>query len=227
MGQSVERQLLRALRQVPLFSALDEAALLRLVRDCPIRSVPAGGAVFQPTQRAESFYVVLDGVVKVFQLSPQGQEQTLHLYGPGNTFGEAAMFAGGTYPAWARAAEDARVMEVPRRVLERALAGEPELAMGMLAGLSAKLREFARLIEQLSLRDVPGRLAGALLEQGEGRREFRLRQTKRQLASQLGTTPETLSRALRKLSDVGAIDVRGRTVTVHDADTLRRLAEEG
>jgi CRP/FNR family transcriptional regulator len=227
VGESLDRQSLEALRQVPLFSALNEGAMARLVRDCPTRSVPAGTAVFQPTQTAESFYVLLGGTVKVFQLSPQGQEQTLHLYGPGNTFGEAAMFAGGTYPAWARAVEDARVMEVPRRVMERALAGEPELAMGMLAGMSAKLREFALLIERLSLRDVPGRLAAVLLEQAQGRREFRLRQAKRQLASQLGTTPETLSRALRKLSDVGAVDVSGRVVKLLDPDALRRLAEQG
>ncbi|MFP3937541.1 MAG: Crp/Fnr family transcriptional regulator [Phycisphaerae bacterium] len=217
---------LDVLTRAPLFSALDDSALSELLRDCPVRSVAEGEAIFQPGRAAEKFYVVLEGSVKIFQLSPQGQEQTLHLYGPGCTFGEAAMFAGGDYPAWARAVEDARVLEVPRAVLERAMCDRPELTLGMLAGLSAKLREFAGLIEQLSLKDVPSRVASALLTEADGRREFRLQRTKRQLASQLGTTPETLSRSLGKLSDAGYIQVKGRTVTIHDADALRRLAQQ-
>ncbi|MGC9453693.1 MAG: Crp/Fnr family transcriptional regulator [Phycisphaerae bacterium] len=218
---------LDVLKQVPLFSALDEAALSELLRNCPVRSVAAGEAIFQPGRAADRFHVVLEGLVKVYQLSPQGQEQTLHLYGPGCTFGEAAMFAGGDYPAWARAAEDARVLEVLRAVLERAMCDRPELTLGMLAGLSSKLREFARLIERLSLKDVPSRVAAALLEEADGRREFRLGQTKRQLASKLGTTPETLSRSLGKLSDAGYIHVKGGTVTINDAEALRRLAQQG
>lgn len=218
---------LDVLKQAPLFSALDDSALSELFRDCPARSVAEGEAIFQPGRPADRFYVVLDGSVKIFQLSPQGQEQTLHLYGPGCTFGEAAMFAGGDYPAWARAAEDARVLEVSRAVLERAMCDKPELTLGMLAGLSSKLREFARLIEQISLKDVPSRVASALLAEADGRREFRLARTKRQLASQLGTTPETLSRSLGKLSDAGYIQVKGRTVTINDANALKRIAQQG
>ncbi len=217
----------KVLSQVPLFSALGEPELSEFMRDCPVRRFPAGEAVFQPGKPAERFYVVLEGSVKIFHLSEQGQEQTLHLYGPGRTFGEAAMFAGGEYPAWARAVEDARLLEVPRAVLERVMHQRPGLAMGMMAGLSAKLREFARLIERLSLRDVPGRVAGALLEEADGRREFRLARTKRQLASLLGTTPETLSRSLGKLSDAGYIHVKGRTIRILDAQALRRLARQG
>ena len=98
-----------------------------------------------------------------------------------------------------------------------------------MAGLSAKLHEFNRLIEELSLKEVPARLAGALLRMAaeSGGSTIRLKQTKRELAAQIGTVAETLSRALAKLKDAGLIDVRGRQIAILDTDGLASLAENG
>ena len=216
-------------RRVPLFTALADEAVAKLLDRCPVLERPAGTIVFAPTQRAERFYVVLTGRVKLYKLSPKGDEQILHLYGAGNSFAEAAVLGGGDYPAFAEVVEDAALLAVGRSVLGEAIAANPELAMGMLAGLSAKLREFNRLIEELSLKDVPARLAAALLRRAEeaGSGGFRLGQTKRQLAAQIGTVAETLSRALKKLKQEGLIDVRGSHVTILDRDGLRHVAENG
>jgi len=218
-----------SLKSIPLFSALGDAAVQGLLQRCPVLERRAGTIVFAPTQRAERFYVVLTGRVKLYKLSPKGDEQILHLYGAGNAFAEAAVLGGGDYPAFAEVVEDAALLAVGRSVLGEAIAANPELAMGMLAGLSAKLREFNRLIEELSLKDVPARLAAALLRRAEeaGSRGFRLGQTKRQLAAQIGTVAETLSRALKKLKQKGLIDVRGSHVTILDRDGLRHVAENG
>jgi len=173
--------------------------------------------------------VILDGRVKVYKLSARGDEQILHLYGPGETFGEAAMWSGGHFPAHAEAVDHCRLLIVSRETLRRAITRQPDLAMGMMAGLSAKLREFNALIEDLSLREVPARLARVLLAEADaaGGATFRLPQTKRHLAAQIGTVAETLSRALGKLRKQGLIDVSGSTITILDADALAELAENG
>ena len=212
-----------------MFSALDGAAVEALVRRCLTIRRRRGAMLFSPMEPAERLFVVLEGRVKLYKLSPGGDEQILHMYGPGNAFAEAAVLAGGTYPAFAEAAEDCTLLAIDRRELRRAIRTNPDLAMGMLAGLSAKLHEFNRLIEELSLKEVPARLAGVLLRMADeaGGPTFRLRQTKRELAAQIGTVAETLSRALAKLKDAGFIRVRGGEITILDREGLSRAAHEG
>ena len=139
------------------------------------------------------------------------------------------MWMGRAYPAHAAVVDDASLLAVPRQTLRRALRANPELAMGMLAGLSAKLHEFAALIERLSLMEVPARLADVLLRMraDQGSTTVRLRQTKRQLAAQIGTAAETLSRALAKLKSAGLIDIQGAKITILNEAGLRDAAGGG
>ncbi len=228
-----------------MFSALGGQALDDLVRQCRLLRLNEGRVIFTGGQPAEAFYVVLRGRVKIYKLSPRGDEQILHLYGPGDSFGEAAMWAGRTYPANAQTLSEAVLLEVRKDVLRRVIAHQADLAMGMLAGLSAKLREFTDLIETLSLKEVPARLAGVLLKlagpaeparptAGRARptrgatppaQIVHLRQTKRQLAAQIGTVAETLSRALAKMKAAGMIDVQGSDIRLLDRQVLEKLAE--
>ena len=189
----------------------------------------AGQQIFTPMQKALACYVVLWGRIRIYKVSPRGDEQTLHIFGPGETFGEAAMLMGFNFPAFAEAIEDAAILEVPRSSLAKGISSNPEFAMGMLAGLSAKLHEFAQLIEELSLKEVPARLAGALLAESKRHKsaKFRLRLSKRQLAAQIGTVAETLSRALAKLKAQGLVDIEGSQVTILDAQGLSELAQNG
>ena len=172
---------------------------------------------------------MLSGRVKIYKLSARGDQQILHLYERGDTFGEAAMWADVNFPAFAELTEDSRLLVVPCDTLREAIVGNADLALGMMAGLSAKLREFARLIEQLSLKEVPARLAGVLLRMTAeaGSNRVRLRQTKRELAAQIGTVAETLSRAMAKLKALGLIEVEASQITILDNDGLRDLAEQG
>jgi len=217
------------LKRSPVFSEVSDSAIASLLPQCRQISRKAGTGLFRAGQEAERFFVVISGRVKVFQLSPRGDEQILHLFDEGQTFGEAAMWAGGNFPAGAEVVKDATLLIVPRSAVRKALADNPDLAMGMLAGLSGKLQEFAALIEQLSLKEVPARLAAVLLrESGKGKlREIRLTQTKRQLAGQIGTVAETLSRTLAKMKAAGIIDVRGSSITILDAQALAEMAETG
>jgi CRP/FNR family transcriptional regulator len=184
--------------------------------------------LFGPAQPAERFFVVLEGRVKVYKLSPRGDEQILHLFGPGEALAEAAVLAGGNYPAFAEVTERAALLAVGRQELRRAMAADPDLALGMLAGMSAKLIEFARLIEELSLKDVPARLAAALLRMSRqaDSRTFRMEQTKRDLAGQIGIAAETLSRALARLKAAKLVQVRGRQITILDPQGLEKVAAQ-
>jgi CRP/FNR family transcriptional regulator len=221
--------ILAGAKATPLFSALAEEALAALLKQFAVRRYAARYVIVTPLSKADRFYVVLSGRVKVYRLSPRGDEQVLHVYGPGQSFGEAAVMRGGNYPAHAETLEDTAVLVVEAAAMKRAIAANPDLAMGMLAGLSAKLHEFADLIESLSLKQVPSRLAGELLRQADeaGGDEFTLKQAKRDLAGRLGTTPETLSRTLAKLRDAALIVVRGRHVAILNRRRLREIAEEG
>ena len=227
VSQLTQRQKLAAMRAAPLFSALSDHDLAGLLAACLTRLCGQGQMIFTSSETADKFYVVLAGRVKVYKLSPRGDEQILHLYGPGETFGEAAMWSQVHYPAHAQAIEESTLLIVPRRTLRQAIAGNTDLAIGMFVGLSGKLREFNQLIEQLSLKDVPSRIAMAFLTQAHkaGSRTFRLSQTKRELAGQIGTVPETLSRGLAKLRAERLIEVKGAEVTILDEDGLRAVAE--
>jgi CRP/FNR family transcriptional regulator len=215
------------MRSVPLLSHLGDDEIAALLDACLTTHLSAGAQVFSPLESADSFYVILEGRAKVYKLSPRGDEQILHLYGPGNTFGEAAMWARISYPAHAEVLEDTTLLVVKRSVLKRLITDNPDIAMAMMAGMSAKLREFNQLIEQLSLREVPARLANVLLElpAKPGTNTVVLQQTKRELAGQIGTVAETLSRALKKLSAAGLIEVNGPEITILDPDGLAELAD--
>jgi len=187
-----------------------------------------GENIFSEDEQATGFYVVVNGRVKIFKLSSEGREQILHIFGPGEVFGEVPVFAGKKYPASADAMEKSRILFFPRDSLIRLIEKNPSIALNMLAVLSMRLRRFTSMIDDLSLREVPGRLAKHLLflsEQKQNSHELELSITKGQLASLLGTIPETLSRILTKMTEQGIIESDGRKIRILKRDIVEELAE--
>lgn len=223
-------QALAALSRIPLFSGLSRDQLLEFQAICRERSFGRGEWIFSDGDEGEGFFVILSGGVKIFKLSPSGKEQILHLFGPGDSFGEVAVFEGGPFPANAQALQETRTLFFPRAAFRALLKDHPELALKLLADLSRKLREFTRQIESLALREIPSRLAVYLLflarEQG-GAPEVTLSISKGELANLLGTIPETLSRIFARLSALGLIRVAGRRIALLDPRRLEELAQAG
>lgn len=221
-------EILAVLSKSVLFSAVNPAFLTDLISDCPTRSVKSGQLIFSADDPATQFYTILTGSVKLYILSPKGDEQILHNYRTGDSFGEAAVWTSIPYPAYAEAKRPTDLLVISNEHLKAAITKNPDFAIGMLAGLSRKLREFNNLIEQLSLQEVPERLAGVLLGmmRESGSREVHLLQTKRELAAQIGTVAETLSRALRKLKLGGMIEVDGSRIKILDPGKLTELINE-
>jgi len=172
--------------------------------------------------------VIISGKVKIFKVSWEGKEQTLHIFGPGEPFGEVPVFGGQQFPANAEALEKGRIFFFPREDFSGLIKKNPDLALNLLAVLSKRLRRFTSLIEDLSLKEVPGRLAAYLLslsESREGAMDLELEFSKGQLASILGTIPETLSRILGRMSNKGLIESHGPRIRLLDLQGLQELSE--
>jgi CRP-like cAMP-binding protein len=213
-----------ALRGAPLFSGLPPEDLSRIAGVASLRRFPKGGTIFREGDRADGFYVVAAGKVKVFKMSAEGKEQVLHLLEPRQSFAEGVMFEGGAYPAHAAALADATLVFLPKRAMVDLIEKSPRLAIKMLASLSKWLRRMADLVDDLALKDVATRFTWFVSEELRARgipladgAVYELAFTKNVLASRLGTVPETFSRTMKKLQDDGVIRVQGRRIKILDA----------
>ena len=217
------------LKSSQLFAALDDGALREVEATASRKKVDAGEMILDEGAAAHSFYIVASGKVKVFKMSPDGKEQILLLAQPGDTFAEAAMFAGGEYPASAQALDPSELIVINRERFVGLLSRNPELALNLIARLAGLLRQLTRLIEGLSLSDVTTRLARYLCalcdEADRDGGEIYLEEKKGILAAQLGTIPETLSRSFAKLTKDGLIQVDGARIRLLDTKRLQELAE--
>ncbi|MDA8124433.1 MAG: Crp/Fnr family transcriptional regulator [Deltaproteobacteria bacterium] len=220
---------LKQLAGIPLFAGLSRVQYEALARIGVRKTCPKGERIFSEGDEGTGFYVVLAGRVKIFKVSNDGKEQILHLFGPGEPFGEVSVFTGQGFPADATTAVQTTLLFFPRSAFTTLIGNDPALALNMLAQLSLRLRQFAGLIEDLSLKEVPGRLAKYLLylsaKDGDG--EVELDVSKGQLAALLGTIPETLSRILAKLNHQGLIHSRGAQIRIVDRRGLEQIALEG
>jgi len=215
---------------IPLFEGLPKSQHDALASIALNRSYKKGQIIFSEGDEGAGFYVVISGRVKIFKLSPDGKEQILHMMEPGEIFGEVPVFTGQGYPAFAEAHINCSLLFFPRNAFIELIRKDPSLSLNMLAVLSWRLRKFAALIEDLSLKEVPGRLAAYLLylsrKSGSGD-EFDLDISKGQLASLLGTIPETLSRILGKMSRQRLIRSEGSRIRIVDRATIEKIANEG
>ena len=208
-----------------LFEGLPPDHLDELTDIAINKSYSRGETIFFEDDDANGFYMVGEGKVKIFKLSPMGKEHILHIFGQGEPFGEVPVFHGRPFPATAEALVKTETLFFPRIRFIQLVENNPSIALNMLAVLSLRLRRFATQIENLSLKEVPARLAGYLIylsrEQGGGD-VVTLEISKGQLASLLGTIPETLSRIFARMSEEGLIRVDGKVISLLDPEALVR-----
>jgi CRP/FNR family transcriptional regulator len=219
------------LKECPLFSDLEDREIAEIQAISASKRYPKGTLIFSEDEQALGFFVLISGRVKVYKLSPEGKEQILHIISPGETFAEAALFAGSTYPAFAESLAESRALYFSKEGFLDLIRRNPQISLNMIASLSQWLRKFVSLVEELSLKDVSARLSKYLIDlsakstrSSERGIEFELGISKSQLASQLGTISETLSRALRKLRDRGIIEVEGKKITILQREALEDIS---
>jgi CRP/FNR family transcriptional regulator, dissimilatory nitrate respiration regulator len=207
-----------------LFSGLPAEQLREIGRISASKHYAKGVAIFHEGDPGIGFFMVASGKVKIFKMSFDGKEQILHIFGPGEPFGEVPVFHGSPFPANAETLTEADLLFFPRTEFVNLVTATPSLALNMLAVLALRLRRFATQIESLSLKEVPGRLASYLhylMEEQQRVDRVVLDIPKGQLASLLGTSSETLSRIFNKMTEEGLIRVDGKTISILDAEGLR------
>jgi CRP/FNR family transcriptional regulator len=224
------KKISRILSITPLFKGLPEQDLDEIGSIAVDRHYQRGESIFMEGEQANGFYIVADGQVKIFKTSMEGKEQILHIYGPGNPFGEVPVFSGSRFPANAQALVKSHILFLPRNAFVRLITENPSLSMNMLGELSMRLRQFTVQIENLSLKEVPSRLASYLIylaREQDNPKHVTLDISKGQLASLLGTIPETLSRIFAKMSAQELIRVEGKELYLLDPLGLEELAAAG
>lgn len=213
------------LARVHLFRELEPEWLERLAAGARLFKAERGEVLFEAGDPATGFYYLIQGRVKLVLLSPSGAEKVVEIVREGMTFGEAVVFIEQPFPVTAQATEPSHVLYMGRSALLECVGHDPAFAFKMLAGLSRRLHSIVRDVESYSLCSATQRVIGYLLREAEaptvdGRCTIELPATKAVVASRLNLTPETLSRALHELSDLGLISVHGRTIEIVDLNRL-------
>lgn len=223
------------LAQLPLFSGFGDAALARLAERCVVRSYPAGHVLFTTGERCRGLYVIDTGRVRIYRTSPAGREQVLHSEGPGRPVAELPLFDGGPYPASAVTEVESRLLFVPRAEFESLVRETPDVAQAVIHELGKRLRHLVHVTETLAFRDVAARLASFLAEYAATHGtatsdgiEIVLDRTREQLSFDLGTARESVSRALKQLTQKGVVVPLSRNrMRIPDVERLRTLARPG
>lgn len=213
---------------IPLFKGLSDIHCQNIGSIAILQIYARGQMFFFEGDCGIGFYVILSGKVKIFKLSTEGKEQILHILEAHEPFGEAVVFAGENYPASAQALAETRVLFFPRQKFVGLIRREPSLALSMLALLAQRLRKLTKLVENLSLKEAPSRMAAYLLflsEQKNSTSNIDLDITKNQLAGLLGTIPETVSRILKRMTEEKIIRANGKKISILDRHALAKLAQ--
>jgi len=217
----------KVLEHIPLFKGLPPNELRILAGCAKERAYRAGQSIILDTEEARALYLVMWGRVKIFKSTAEGKEQTIFMFGPGEPFCLTAL-AEEFSPASAMALDDTRIIFFPADILEEVVRKEPTILFNLLLVFARRLKESLTLIESISLKELPQRLATFLIHsiaQEEHEYIVELGFSHRELAKILGTTPESLSRVFKKLSTDGVLGVEGRRIRIHDYQSLTRLAQ--
>jgi CRP/FNR family transcriptional regulator len=213
------------IEHVPIFGSLNHEEKMEIVEIASSRSFEKGETIYRAGDEGGTLFVLYTGKAKLFRLSASGKEQVLRLVEPGDFIGELSLFSSLPLTDNAQALEATTMCVLQGRRLKELMAKYPSIAFKVLDELSRRLEKAENRIEDISLSSVTKRVAGALLELSEGRREFLLPMTKGDLASQLGMTQETLSRKLAALQEEGLILLKGqRKITIKNKSELEAAA---
>ncbi|MEW5870624.1 MAG: Crp/Fnr family transcriptional regulator [Chloroflexota bacterium] len=214
------------LRTVSYFSALDEAALHLVAQSALRRDYTAGQVILLEGEPCLGLYVVESGWLKAVKIGVDGREQVLQTLGPGEAFNAISVFTDAPNQATVTALETSRIWIVQRDILLSMIDNHPALARQVIKDLAGRVMYLVRMVEDLSLRSVEARLARLLLEQAEGESVQRRRwATQSEMAARLGTVPDVVNRALRKLAEAGMIHVDRHQIRILDKQGLVVIAQ--
>ena len=209
------------LRRVPLFEVLKDDDLEAIAKVTITRAYDKDQVIILAEEEGDALFIIASGQVKVSIVSEDGREVILSLLGEGAVFGELSLLDGKPRSANVVATRDTQLYMVRRPDFLQLVYKVPQIAIGLLAELAARLRKTDRKIEGLALLDVTSRISETLLQLAEEQGAqtelgvtIESRPTHQQLANMSGTTRETVSRVLKRLEGQGYISTEGRSITI-------------
>lgn len=225
---------LERLQVDPMFRILPREELDWLTRVSRDTELTPGEVLLLEGDECHGLYIVDSGTVRLSKASSSpsfgfGREQTIRLMIPGDSFNEVPVFDGGVNPVTAEALDEARVIMVPKKEVQALVNRSPEFSRSMMLLMSQRFRHLVAMIEDMSMRDVTGRVAKILLQvqqpsDGVGAGLSRGRRlTQREIADMAGTAREVVARVLKKLEHIGAVRVSRGKVTILDPELLSSL----
>jgi CRP/FNR family transcriptional regulator len=216
---------LTALRSNSYFSTLSDKVLGNLAQGTNLRFYERGEAICWQGDACTALYIIKQGSVKLFKLSPKGRELIIRVFAEGATFNEVPIFDYQPNPVNVAALEDSQLWVVEAEVIRSCILEHPEMAQAVILNLSHNLRMLVSAVEELSFYQVTNRLARLISRLPPEQLEDQ-RITQDQLAARLGTVREVVARSLRDLERSGAIRVERRQIQVIDESLLRDWGQE-
>ncbi len=230
-SRAAQDALVATLAHVPLFSALKPEEIGEIASAVRRFELKRGEALFTAGERPEGIYVVVDGLVKLSIMAPDGAERIVDLITPNHSFGEALAFLDCPAPVTATALERTELLLIPKRAVTEALKDTSPLVRRMLAGLSQRLHYLLMDIESVCLHSARERVVRYVLslraDETSNTAEVRLPARKHVIAARLNLTPETFSRILHELATEGLLEVEANRIRIPDVLKLRGKCVRG
>lgn len=220
---------LQVLKNIPLFKDADNTHLKFITDRTRFIDLKKDAFVYHKEDPCKGFFTVVYGCLKMSFISAEGKEHVVRIVGPGQSFGEAAMFLDRPFPATVQAVSQSRVLFIPKEVVLQCIENDPRCAHVMLAGLSRRVHLMAAGLESLALGSSQQRVIGYLLQhqRTEGSKHARknvdLPTSKATIALHLNLAPETLSRVFQQLCEIGLISIEGKVIRILDEEKLRNF----
>jgi CRP/FNR family cyclic AMP-dependent transcriptional regulator len=214
------------LKMVDIFQDLTEQEIEEIDRATTMTTGRRGKIFYMPEDTSEVLFLLKEGRVQLYRISPDGKKLVIATVGPGSIFGEMALIGQGMHNTCAEAVEDCVLLVMSRGDVERLLVTKPKVALRIFEALGSRLRETESRLEEIAFKGIPARLASLLLhladEQGG---ETISGMTHQDLGEQIGTYRETTTQTLNSFKAAGLIEIGRKRIEIRDREGLERIAE--
>ncbi|MBN1139631.1 MAG: Crp/Fnr family transcriptional regulator [Anaerolineae bacterium] len=215
------------LRMVDIFRDLSEADVQEIDRATTITTARRGKILYMPEETGEVLFMLKEGRVQLYRISPEGKKLVIATIGPGTVFGEMVFIGQGMHNSFAEALEDCVLCIMSRADVERMLVTKPQVALRIFEVLGRRLKEAEARLAEIAFKSIPARLASLLLQLAEEQGSSAITGlTHQNLGEQIGTYRETTTQTLNTFKAAGLIDIGRKKITILDGDGLRRIADQ-
>ena len=214
------------LQMVDIFQDLTEEEIEEIDRATTITTCRKGRIFYMPEDTSEVLFLLKEGQVQLYRISPDGKKLVIGTVGPGAIFGEMALIGQGMHNTFAEATEDCVLLVMSRQDVERLLVTKPKVALRIFEELGSRLKDTEARLEEIAFRGIPARLASFLLQTADEQGTDTVTGlTHQDLGEQIGTYRETTTQTLNTFKADGLIDIGRKRITILDRPGLERIAE--